>query len=260
MSLIKDDLFSSIDLVANAIALLREHEPNENYYLAFSGGKDSIVIKDLADRAGVKYDAHYNMTTVDPPEIVQFIRDQHPDVKIDRPKENMFALIVRKQFPPLRQARFCCAMLKESAGEDRTVMTGIRRQESTKRNKRKAVEQSYINETVFYVHPIIDWTKEDVWEYIHSHRLPYCSLYDEGYDRLGCVLCPYNTPKNRLRDAKRWPKIANLYRKACIKAHNAAIAAGKERRFKDGNEMFEWWLSGKRIEADAPLLNMVEGR
>lgn len=61
-------------------------EPPEGYFLAFSGGKDSCVIKALADMAGVKYDAHYTLTSVDPPELVRFIKKQHPDVIIDIPK------------------------------------------------------------------------------------------------------------------------------------------------------------------------------
>lgn len=64
-------------LEARAIALLRLHEPPEGYYLAFSGGKDSCVIKELAKRAGVKFDAHYGNTTIDPPELVRFIKKFH---------------------------------------------------------------------------------------------------------------------------------------------------------------------------------------
>lgn len=55
---------SPIDI---SIAILREFEPEEGYYLAFSGGKDSVALKHLCDLAGVRYDAHYSMTTVDPP-------------------------------------------------------------------------------------------------------------------------------------------------------------------------------------------------
>ena len=64
-----------------AIQRLKTFEPSEGYYLAFSGGKDSVVIKALADMAGVKYDAHYNVTSVDPPELVRFIKEKYPDVE-----------------------------------------------------------------------------------------------------------------------------------------------------------------------------------
>ena len=68
------------DKVEKAIARLQTYEPPEGYYLCFSGGKDSCVIKALADMAGVKYDAHYAVSSVDPPELVRFIKDEHPDV------------------------------------------------------------------------------------------------------------------------------------------------------------------------------------
>ncbi len=58
-----------------AIERLRMFEPEAGYYLAFSGGKDSVVIKALADMDKVKYDAHYNVTSVDPPELVRFIEE-----------------------------------------------------------------------------------------------------------------------------------------------------------------------------------------
>lgn len=53
---------------------MKAFEPQEGYLLAFSGGKDSVALKALADMAGVKYTAHYNVTSVDPPELVRFIR------------------------------------------------------------------------------------------------------------------------------------------------------------------------------------------
>lgn len=57
-----------------AIAFLRSMERNEPLNLGFSGGKDSVVILDLAERAGIKYDAIYANTTVDPPGTISFIK------------------------------------------------------------------------------------------------------------------------------------------------------------------------------------------
>ena len=127
------------DKVQVAIDRLKSFEPQEGYYQAFSGGKDSVVIKALADMAGVKYDAHYTNTTVDPPELIHFIKEKHPDVEIVVPKDKdgnyvtMWKLIRKKKLPPGRTLRYCCAVLKESQGYGRMTITGVRWAESVNR-------------------------------------------------------------------------------------------------------------------------------
>ena len=102
-----------VNLVENAISILQHFEPEEGFYLAFSGGKDSVVCKKLLDMSGCKYDAHYNPTTVDPPELMQFIRKEYPDVIWERPKKSMRTLIIENKMPPTGIMRYCCEELKE---------------------------------------------------------------------------------------------------------------------------------------------------
>ena len=114
--LVENTLFGTVDKVKIALDRIRTFEPEEGYYVAFSGGKDSCVVLDLVKRAGVKFDAHYNLTTVDPPELVRFVKKEHPEVEIDRPKKSMWQLIEQHLGPPTRVVRFCCGDLKESQG------------------------------------------------------------------------------------------------------------------------------------------------
>ena len=120
---------------ARAMALFRLFEDTairyhpDGYYLAFSGGKDSVVIYALAKMAGVRFKAHYHMTTVDPPELVWFIRSSFPEVSTDYPEYSMWNLIVKKQIPPVRTARYCCEVLNERGGEGCFTVTGVRWQE-----------------------------------------------------------------------------------------------------------------------------------
>ena len=163
--LISNTLFGEVDKVQIAIARIKEFEPPEGYYVAFSGGKDSVVILDLVKRSGVKFDAHYNITGIDPPELFYFIRDEHPEVQRHRPKVTLWKLIVQESMPPTRLARYCCEHLKEGGGIGRVVMTGVRWAESSKRKQRKVVESCFRKQVKYYVNPIIDWTDKDVWQY-----------------------------------------------------------------------------------------------
>ena len=85
-----------------AIEYLRMFEPEEQpYYLCYSGGKDSDCIRILAQLAGVRHEIHHNLTTVDAPETVQYVKSI-PNVMIDYPKISMWRLIVKKMMPPTR--------------------------------------------------------------------------------------------------------------------------------------------------------------
>ena len=96
MPLIEDTLFGRVNKVQKAIDRLKAFEPPEGYFLAFSGGKDSVCIKRLAEMAGVKHENHYSITSVDPPELVQFIKTM-PDVSRDHPGISMWQLIPRRE-------------------------------------------------------------------------------------------------------------------------------------------------------------------
>ena len=245
--LLETDIFGTVyDKVKDSIQLLKDFEPDDGYYLAFSGGKDSICIKRLADMSGVKYDAHYSVTTIDPPELVRFIRSEHHDVKFEHPEEPFLKKMATKGFPQ-RQRRWCCELYKERGGTGRKVVTGIRKAESNKRAGRRAVEVCYKDVSKTYVNPIINWTDDDVWEFIKQQGLKYCSLYDEGWKRIGCLFCPM-AGKARLMEAKKYPR----YVKAFIKAFDKLHGKGRDstKRWKDGEEMFWWWMKEDRTSDD----------
>ena len=255
MSLKELTIEGEIDRVQIAIERLRTFEPPEGYYLAFSGGKDSQVIFHLAKMAGVDFDTHYNFTTVDPPELVEFIKTYYPGVEIHRPKISMFRLIPKKQMPPTRRVRYCCEVLKEYGGSGRLVVTGIRRQESSKRSKRQMVESCYKDKTKRYLHPIIDWSEKDVWDFIHQQGLKYCRLYDEGYKRIGCIMCPLQTKRGILRDAERYPKFYKAYLLAFKNMIKHRIASGLNCNWKTPEEVMDWWINEPNKQTQDVLFN-----
>jgi phosphoadenosine phosphosulfate reductase len=121
-----------VDRVDAAIQALESFQPQEGYILAYSGGKDSDVIKRLTTLSGAKYQAVHNLTTVDAPETVKYIQNQ-TDVEILRPDRSMWQLIVDNKYPPTRIARYCCRELKEKSNVGRVTITGVRKAEGTSR-------------------------------------------------------------------------------------------------------------------------------
>jgi phosphoadenosine phosphosulfate reductase len=244
VSLIEQGLFGTVDKVQMAIDRIQTFCPPEGYYVAFSGGKDSVVILDLVKRSGVPFDAHYNITGIDPPELFYFIRDNFPEVQRHRPEKTMWKLIEEKRFPPNRKVRYCCEVLKEHGGHDRYVVTGVRWSESSKRSKRKILEACFRDSRKFYLNPIVDWSDSEVWAYIHGNALSYCKLYDEGFKRLGCIMCPMSS--NQKTEAERYPRYKTLYLKAMDRCIKKRITDGIPTKWTQAQEMYDWWINNRR--------------
>jgi len=250
---------TSIKLLQNAESLALKYQPY-GFHLAFSGGKDSQVIYHLAKMAGVKFKAFMQVTTIDPPELMKFVRKNYPDVIMQRPEMNFYELIKKKKSLPTRTIRYCCQVLKEGAGGNTVTVMGIRKAESARRSKRNELEISghkYSNsfdqfnidnesqilcisgKDKILLSPIINWTNSDVWNFIRNNNIEYCKLYDEGYTRIGCVFCPMASVKSKKRDRKRYNGIEKQIKKSIAYLQEL----GKLDYFKDADDVFNWWVS-----------------
>ena len=254
--------------VEKAIATFQHYEaealrrdPVNGYYVCDSFGKDSCVIRHLAKASGVKHQCHHNLTTIDPPELIYFGRDNHQDTIVHRPDIPMLVkLLDKSNGPPTRLSRWCCEIYKEGAGNDKIKVFGVRAAESARRKARWKVWTPWrpnANPSVvdsWVLNPILYWTDEDLWKYIRQENIPYCCLYDEGFQRLGCVGCPMSC--RRHQDFVRWPGYERAWKRAFEKFwnkwHGVPRRDGKARwfdierpsgiTFTCWQDLWQWWM------------------
>lgn len=234
-----------------AIKLLQDAaELYPNLELCYSGGKDSDVILELAKMAGIKFTAIYKNTTIDPPGTIKHCEDN--GVQIVRPKISFFHMMENKGIPS-RFARFCCSELKEYKIKDAAIL-GIRKEESRARNERyKEPEMCRIYKNGEHVHqifPILYWTNSDILEFIKERGIKLAPIYykeDGTIDitrRLGCIGCPMQTQKARVKELKRYPKFARQYIKRAKIWYDAKPRAAAK-LCEDEYEMFAHTVFGR---------------
>lgn len=280
-----------------AIEYLKAFEPkDEPYYLCYSGGKDSDAIRILAQLAGVRHECKHNLTTVDAPETVRYVRETIGRENIVPPEMSMWQLIVKNKYPPTQTMRYCCKYLKERAGKGRIKITGVRWAESNNRAKnndvvkiigddalpktaeemgveyrttpkkgglvlnddnaetRRFVEHCY-RTTSTMVNPIVDWSDDDVWEFLKHYGCKSNPLYYCGKTRIGCIGCPMGRTVGMKYDFNRYPK----YRENYVRAFNRMLKARREsglgipEKWTDGEAVMRWWMRDKpddQIEMD----------
>lgn len=188
----------------------------------------------------------------------------------------MWNLIPKKLMPPTRLVRYCCDVLKETAGAGRYIATGVRWDESTKR-KRTRSEFEKIGRTVnqkelfddavmlnndndsrrritelcmqkhkMTVNPIVDWKDEDIWDYIKQEHICTNELYQCGYKRVGCIGCPM-AGKKRLKEFHDFPTFKLNYIRAFDRMLEARKSKNLPTQWESGEEVFLWWIEDKNV-------------
>ena len=233
-----------LGLLEKTIDRMKAFEPQEGYYGAFSGGKDSQVLYHVAQMAGAKVDWHFHKTSVDPPQLLKFIRRYYPDVEWTRPELTMFQLILKKKMLPTRIARWCCRELKEGGGKGRSVLIGVRAEESYKRSKYQLVETCKRTRQ-HLIRPLLDWKWDNVWKFLADEEIPHCELYDPPFNfkRIGCVGCPMQG-KKMWRDFRMFPN----FKKAYLNTIKKSMEIGAFAMFDSPESVLRWWVGGQKIE------------
>lgn len=281
-----------MDMEHRAMARLQmASELSETYYekpllVAYSGGKDSDVCLELARRSGIRFEAVHSLTTADAPQTVRHIRKKFHDLEMQgvsctviHPRYkaspiSLWSLIPQKLMPPTRTVRYCCSVLKETAGKKRAVVIGTRAGESQARadtpvaekpGHTRAISQKFDfdngdlrilepcqTKAKINVYPIVEWLDRDVWNFLHDVKAETNPVYDLGFCRVGCIGCPM-AGRNRYDEFRLWPEYENLYRKAFGRMLEARNAAGKSTIWKTADEVFRWWMEDKNLDGQLDL-------
>jgi len=234
----------------DSIQILKKlHDPNKDYLLGFSGGKDSVVLYHLAKLSNLPIQYYHSNTTIDVPGHLNFIRTNYPDVHIINPALSFYDLIVKKGLPT-RFRRFCCTHLKEYVGHNSKVIEGVRIDEGVMRKKRLSnlvipESQDYRIKSKIHVYPILNWSSKDIFEYIKINNLTYPADHYKLFKRLGCVGCPLACMKIRIKEYKLYPKYAQAVILSIRK--NINLNNNISKVFDNEYEAFYWWLSNISI-------------
>ena len=104
---------------------------------------------------------------------------------------------------------------------------------------RRLVEYCY-RTTSTMVNPIVDWTDDEVWEFLHHYGCESNPLYKCGRKRIGCIGCPL-APREAAKDFVRYPKYKQIYIHTFDRMLKEREKRGKTTKWKTGEEVFAWW-------------------
>lgn len=246
MDMINEQLQKKID---RAIRLLQgvQNGYDGEIEIAYSGGKDSDVILQLAKEAGIRYRAIHKSTTIDPPGTIAHVKEM--GVEILRPKISFFDLVAKKGLPS-RFYRFCCEQLKEYKVCNKAII-GVRKAESSKRAAiyKEPTECRYYGEKkeenhVEAIYPILEWTDEDVRDFIIDRKLKLAPIYYNSggqidvSKRLGCMCCPLASQRKRIAYFKEKPRMARCYLRAGKRFWDTHPDSHVQDRYAD---IYEWF-------------------
>lgn len=255
---------------------------DDPYYLCYSGGKDSDAIRILADLAGVKHEIHHNLTTADAPETVRYVKSVPGVIIDRPQKSMWQLIVQKLMPPTRLMRYCCAELKErggqgrlkitgvrweesrnreENAGVVKVIGKSKTMQKTaeemgvdawvTKKGglvmnndnaqSRRFVEHCY-RTTSTMVNPIVDWTEQDVWDFLHHYGCESNPLYQCGLKRVGCIGCPMAGANGMKQEFIRWPKYRALYVHAFDRMLQHRAEKGLTQTWRCGEDVMRWYL------------------
>lgn len=201
------------------------------FYVAFSGGKDSVVVLDLVQRALPHncFKVLFGDTGMEFPdtyETVEKIKQICAEEKIEflQAKSKLKPENTWQIFgPPAVTIRWCCSVHKTTPQimqlrevlqkPDFTGMafTGVRGDESLSRSEYDAISYGGKHSGQYSCHPILEWNTAELFLYIYENGLTFNNAYKKGNTRAGCLVCPMSQGKHDYMKYKNYPDDTDLF-------------------------------------------------
>ena len=198
-SMLEANLPALAEMESKAVVfIIRESRKRRHLVVSYSGGKDSTVVLKLAERSELSFKVYFNDTGLEMPETLEVAEKalrSHDSIRGEA--GDAFWRTVQGFGPPARDYRWCCKVcklaptyraLKET--QDALVLVGQRRYESASRRRAPPVWRNRWVPGVLSASPVNSWSALAVWLYIRWRKLGYNPLYEAGFDRIGCFMCP----------------------------------------------------------------------
>ncbi len=220
LDLLKANLHALAEMESKAVVfILREVRKRSYLFVSYSGGKDSTVVLKLAERSGLSFKVYFNDTGLEMPETLRLAErtlSRYEGIRGEAGDE--FWRLIQGFGPPARDYRWCCKVCKlapthRAMGgfQNALMLVGQRRFESASRRRAPAIWRNKWVPAVLSASPVNSWTALAVWLYIRWRSLSYNQLYEAGFDRIGCFMCPASRIAELKLVEQRHPELAEKW-------------------------------------------------
>jgi phosphoadenosine phosphosulfate reductase len=190
----------------------------EKISLASSFGAEDVALIDMI--AKIKPDAHvFTLDTgrlnAETYEVIAKVQQKYPQLQLrimfpqaEAVEQMVSAKGINLFYDSVENRKQCCYIRKveplgrATKGLDAWI-TGLRRDQTANRSTMETVELDG-DRNIAKINPLIDWTNDQVWEYIHANAVPYNALHDQNFPSIGCAPCTRAVQAGEDLRAGRW--------------------------------------------------------